>query len=129
MWALGVTIYRMISGREPFMQEYVIDTIEKIQTLDYTFGPEWGDYSKFLKDLVARLLKEKSIRLTAEEALKHPWFLQDRSPCSSPSKLSPNHYCSRFSVMPPTNSLTDTIYSRLLSHRNQKIVPVLQSIE
>lgn len=42
MWALGVTIYRMISGREPFMQEYVIDTIEKIQTLDYTFGPEWG---------------------------------------------------------------------------------------
>jgi serine/threonine protein kinase len=57
MWALGVTLFQMVTGREPFYEEYLIDTIEKIRNIDYEFGEEWGNYSKFAKDLVSRLLK------------------------------------------------------------------------
>lgn len=36
----------------------------------------WGSTSRYARDLVTRLLKPKCKRLTAEEALKAPWFLQ-----------------------------------------------------
>lgn len=65
LWAAGITIYRLVAGREPFCEDYLIDMIEKIQTIDYQFGEEWTGYSRFLKDLVVRLLKHKPVRLTA----------------------------------------------------------------
>lgn len=57
MWAVGVTIFTLVTGREPFYEEYLIDTIEKIRNIDFHFGEEWAKYSKFTKDLTARLLK------------------------------------------------------------------------
>lgn len=68
LWALGVIMYELVTGRNPFLSEYMADTIKNIQTLDVDFKEEvWGDYSKICIDLIAHLLKrDKKERLSAE---------------------------------------------------------------
>ncbi len=51
-----------------------MDIIENIRQIKYKFTPElWVDMP-LAKLLVTRLLKPKSLRLSARAALKDPWF-------------------------------------------------------
>ncbi len=44
---------------------------------EFTFPPETeAKYSKSARNLVIRLLKKRSERLTAEEAMKDMWFIE-----------------------------------------------------
>lgn len=71
MWALGVTLYKMAVAYKP----------TQITGYNYGLGPipfrktDWRKRSPELQDLVTKLLEvnvEK--RISAEEALQHPWF-------------------------------------------------------
>lgn len=77
LWALGVTIYKIVTGYTPFQSEYHSDTISNILKGTFSFDdPIWLKYSPFLRDFISHFLKGKQHRLTISQAEKHLW-LQD----------------------------------------------------
>ena len=78
VWAAGVTLFELVAGKTPFESQYKMDAINNIMSGEVEFDDAiWNNYSKFLKDLILRLLRKKSERLTASEALNHLWFTSD----------------------------------------------------
>jgi serine/threonine protein kinase len=74
LWSLGVIVFIMLTGREPFNcgvgEEAVLDDAVKGK---YDFGR--ASVSASGRDFVGRLLQvEEAERMTAEEALEHPWL-------------------------------------------------------
>lgn len=60
MWAIGVTLYRMITGVTPFESEYHSEVINKIIKKEVGFSQSvWSKYSYFVRDITKRLLKDK----------------------------------------------------------------------
>ncbi|CAK4511665.1 unnamed protein product [Aphanomyces euteiches] len=85
MWSVGVILYILLSGRHPFdpdgrcSKEIMIDWILQFQMVDLHAG--WEDVSSEAKDVIRQLLcRDPAKRLTAEEALRHPWFTQTTVP-------------------------------------------------
>lgn len=76
MWSLGVLLYIILCGFPPFYNENDSVLFAQIQAGQYEFiSPYWDDISPEAKDLVSKLLVvDPKKRLTAEQALKHPWF-------------------------------------------------------
>jgi serine/threonine protein kinase len=76
IWALGVTMYKLMAGVTPFESEYHSETIANIIRGEIAFPEEVESrFSKSCRNLVLRLLKKRADRLTAEEALRDMWFL------------------------------------------------------
>ncbi|KAK7116130.1 uncharacterized protein [Littorina saxatilis] len=75
LWSVGIIAYILLCGYEPFFAESEPEMFRKIIKGDYVFDNEyWEDIGENAKDLVRRLLVlEPKKRLTAAEALKHPW--------------------------------------------------------
>ncbi|KAL4656699.1 titin-like, partial [Arapaima gigas] len=76
MWSVGVLAYVLLSGLNPFTAENTQKMIERICNVDYTFDAEaFSDISLEAMDFIDRLLtKERKHRMTAAEALEHPWL-------------------------------------------------------
>uniref|UniRef100_A0A3B3Q9Y4 Protein kinase domain-containing protein n=1 Tax=Paramormyrops kingsleyae TaxID=1676925 RepID=A0A3B3Q9Y4_9TELE len=76
MWSVGVLAYMLLSGLNPFASETTQKMIEKICNVEYTFEEEaFKETSIEAMDFVDRLLiKECKHRMTAAEALEHPWL-------------------------------------------------------
>ncbi|XP_036377940.1 myosin light chain kinase 2, skeletal/cardiac muscle isoform X2 [Megalops cyprinoides] len=79
MWSLGVITYMLLSGLSPFLGEDDNETLNNILACQWSFEEEeFADISEEAKEFISRLLvKSKSWRMSAAEALKHPW-LSDR---------------------------------------------------
>uniref|UniRef100_A0A0R3W9R8 Protein kinase domain-containing protein n=1 Tax=Taenia asiatica TaxID=60517 RepID=A0A0R3W9R8_TAEAS len=75
MWALGVLLFIMVSGVEPFKRENEMDSFRAILKGEFNFdGREWEGISMHCKDLIRRLLAvEPVIRLTAIQTTNHKW--------------------------------------------------------
>lgn len=74
LWSCGVILYRLLSGRFPFESGALLDERILHEEIDLESAP-WPDISDDAKDLVRQLLeRDVSRRLTAEQALKHPWL-------------------------------------------------------
>ncbi|CAI2364813.1 unnamed protein product [Moneuplotes crassus] len=75
IWAVGVILYVMLSGQPPFDGDTEIEILESILKGEYDFKAEiWRYISPEAKDLISNLLTSEDNRLSAKEALKHPWF-------------------------------------------------------
>jgi calcium/calmodulin-dependent protein kinase I len=75
MFAFGVLLFRLLSGERPFPNSN--SQILRRHTLEYRYtviGNAWENVSEKAKDLVRKLLINRQERLTAEQALTHPWF-------------------------------------------------------
>ena len=76
-WALGITIFEMISGINPFFWEGV-DQVELYRSICEDEGeplPTESNYSKQVRNLIKGLLaKDPSERLSARDTVKHSWF-------------------------------------------------------
>ena len=76
LWSCGVIMYILLTGRPPFGGNTDMEIMQKIKSgkYDLTKYP-WGIISKEAKDLIKDLLQlNPGQRLSAEKALKHPWF-------------------------------------------------------
>ncbi|XP_055863218.1 phosphorylase b kinase gamma catalytic chain, skeletal muscle/heart isoform-like isoform X1 [Biomphalaria glabrata] len=76
MWACGVIMYTLLCGAPPFWNRRQMMMLRAIMNADYTFNsPEWDDISEPPKNLIQKLLiVNPQQRLTAKEALSHPFF-------------------------------------------------------
>lgn len=76
MWASGVILFILLAGYPPFWSSSDEKLLLSILQGHYTMpSPYWDNVSSEAKDLVQRLLVvEPSKRLTASEALSHPWL-------------------------------------------------------
>ncbi|XP_066519187.1 serine/threonine-protein kinase H1 [Hoplias malabaricus] len=77
MWALGVISYILLSGSMPFDQHSRPRLFKAILRGSYSFhGQPWSSVSNQAKDFIERLLSQNpEQRMTAEQALKHPWLV------------------------------------------------------
>ncbi|XP_056325791.1 phosphorylase b kinase gamma catalytic chain, liver/testis isoform [Danio aesculapii] len=78
LWACGVILFTLLAGSPPFWHRKQLLMLRMIMEGRYQFSsPEWDDRSDTVKDLISRLLVvEPTLRLTAEQALAHPFFCQ-----------------------------------------------------
>eukprot|EP00061_Rhincodon_typus_P019056 g48497.t1 len=78
MWSVGVLVYILLSGLNPFIAETNQQVIDKIIQAEYSFEDEaFQDVTTEALDFIDRLLvKERRARMTAAEALEHSWLKQ-----------------------------------------------------
>jgi len=76
LWSVGVITYVLLCGFPPFFAKTQPALFEKIIKADYSFPePEWSFISETAKDFIRKLLVlDPKKRLTAEEALEHPFL-------------------------------------------------------
>ena len=76
MWSAGVILYMFIVGHAPFDGKTNREIMDKIKLGKFSrTDSRWQKASNEVKDLINKLLVlEPKKRLTAFEALKHPWF-------------------------------------------------------
>lgn len=74
MWCFGLMLYEMAVAYKP----------TQIKNFSYSDGDipfrkfDWRRKSPELKDLISKCMTyDPKCRLSAEEALQHPWFKQD----------------------------------------------------
>ncbi|KAG2430768.1 hypothetical protein HYH02_013607 [Chlamydomonas schloesseri] len=92
MWALGVSMYMLLCGRLPFW----LESVPQLEALDMDSinlgimynpvlfaGAQWKGVSEPLKELICGLLeKDPARRLTAAQAMEHPWFAAAKEMCA-----------------------------------------------
>lgn len=103
IWALGVITYVLLSGALPFFHHVLHKLYRQIVERDLSFPDQaWKNVSKGALDFILRLLQVRpGDRLTADQALSHPWLRNNGS--SAPSfnsftsahsgeAMAPNYY-------------------------------------
>ena len=77
MWSCGVIVYILLGGYPPFHDDNHAILYRKIKAADYAFDPQyWDQVSDDAKDLIKKMLVvDPDKRLTADQALRHPWFM------------------------------------------------------
>jgi calcium-dependent protein kinase len=75
MWSIGVIIYALLCGYPPFDGKSDTIILAKVKRGSFNYnGAEWNSVSAEAKDLISHLLVvQPDGRLTAEQALSHPW--------------------------------------------------------
>ncbi|XP_054266344.1 calcium/calmodulin-dependent protein kinase type II alpha chain isoform X11 [Macrosteles quadrilineatus] len=78
IWACGVILYILLVGYPPFWDEDQHRLYAQIKAGAYDYpSPEWDTVTPEAKNLINQMLTViPSKRITASEALKHPWICQ-----------------------------------------------------
>lgn len=82
IWAIGVITYFLLCGYTPFDRDSNLEEMQAILMADYSFTPFecWRNVSQAARDFINRCLTvDPPDRLTAHEALQHPWINPEAS--------------------------------------------------
>lgn len=76
IWSLGVIVYILLCGCQPFDGDDQVELTQNILTANFEFfSPEWDDISGAAKNFISRMLQvDQAKRISVDEALKHPWI-------------------------------------------------------
>lgn len=85
LWSVGVVTYILLSGYPPFNGRNNEETHRSVLRGRYQFKTqEWDGVSLEAKSFIRRLLRmDPTKRMTAEEALNHPWILKHTNTVAS----------------------------------------------
>jgi serine/threonine protein kinase len=75
-----VITYFLLCGYTPFDRDSNLEEMQAIMIADYSFTPVeyWRDVSETARDFIRRCLTiDPRARMTAHEALSHPWIKED----------------------------------------------------
>jgi len=83
-WSCGVILFVMLCGHYPFQDEVQSNLWLKITHARYDFNHRaWAKISVEAKDLITKLLVlDPQQRLTAAQALEHPWLVDQSAPAN-----------------------------------------------
>lgn len=76
IWAIGVITYFLLCGYTPFDRDSNLEEMQAILAADYSFTPleYWRGVSQEARNFINRCLTiDPQKRMTAHEALQHPW--------------------------------------------------------
>ena len=81
IWSCGVILYILLSGRPPFGGDTDKEIMDNVTMGKYDLQTNPFDkVSKSCKDLIQKLLiMEPKKRISAQDALNHPWFKENKS--------------------------------------------------
>jgi len=87
MWALGAVAYMLLSGTRPFHSDDKKEKGRMIRNDPLPFHPKiWKHISAEAKDFCSSLMqKQPKDRLSASQAIRHPWLQQRSRAHSDPS--------------------------------------------
>mmetsp|Transcript_14737 Transcript_14737/g.41494 ORF Transcript_14737/g.41494 Transcript_14737/m.41494 type:complete len:400 (-) Transcript_14737:77-1276(-) len=76
MWSLGVVLFCVLSGGFPFQDDDTLQLRQDVTTCKFNFdAPVWEKISLEAKSVISQLIVvDPAERLTAAQALQHPWF-------------------------------------------------------
>ena len=75
MWSIGVILYNLLCGYEPFIGTSKQRTEQIIAGKYQFYEDDWDYVSDDAKDLVRCLMNTRpSQRISAKDALEHPWI-------------------------------------------------------
>ncbi|XP_030514533.1 calcium-dependent protein kinase 18-like [Rhodamnia argentea] len=98
VWSIGVITYILLCGRRPFWDKTEDGIFKEVlkSKPDFRRKP-WPSISSSAKDFVKKLLvKDPRARLTAAQALSHPWVREGGSASEIPIDISVLHNMRQF---------------------------------
>ncbi|TKA50891.1 hypothetical protein B0A53_05762 [Rhodotorula sp. CCFEE 5036] len=75
MWSLGVIAFCCLGGRFPYKKTEPVELAEEARTTELYFPRTWETVSEEAKDFIRKLLTvDETERMSAAEAIQHPWL-------------------------------------------------------
>uniref|UniRef100_A0A8C6MJR5 calcium/calmodulin-dependent protein kinase n=1 Tax=Nothobranchius furzeri TaxID=105023 RepID=A0A8C6MJR5_NOTFU len=123
IWACGVILYILLVGYPPFWDEDQHKLYQQIKAGAYDFpSPEWDTVTPEAKNLINQMLTiNPAKRITAQEALKHPWVCQRSTVASMMHRQETVECLKKFNARRKLKGaiLTTMLVSRNFSGKNQ----------
>ncbi|XP_027824518.1 calcium/calmodulin-dependent protein kinase type II subunit beta isoform X2 [Ovis aries] len=117
IWACGVILYILLVGYPPFWDEDQHKLYQQIKAGAYDFpSPEWDTVTPEAKNLINQMLTiNPAKRITAHEALKHPWVCQRSTVASMMHRQETVECLKKFNAR---RKLKGAILTTMLATRN-----------
>ncbi|XP_077316194.1 myosin light chain kinase, smooth muscle-like isoform X3 [Lithobates pipiens] len=131
MWSLGVICYILLCGDSPFQGDNDVETLRNITSGSWDFDDETDAIlTDSAKDFIRRLLqKNMRSRLTAEQALDHPW-IKDKD--ISSTKTLPKERIRKFLARQKWQKTGKAVLAlkrmALLSNRSDNNSPAIEEV-
>jgi len=134
VWSCGIIMYILLTGLPPFNGDSDEEIVTKIKNGRFNMEKyPWPIISSQAKDLIKKLLEfDANKRLTAEEALNHPWFESKQVKSEDNEGLlkikNPNKLLNNLINFRSDNILGSTVFAYLL-HNNIQLSQVHEAIK
>ncbi|KAM4702510.1 calcium/calmodulin-dependent protein kinase type II subunit gamma isoform 8-T8 [Rhinophrynus dorsalis] len=129
IWACGVILYILLVGYPPFWDEDQHKLYQQIKAGAYDFpSPEWDTVTPEAKNLINQMLTiNPAKRITADQALKHPWVCQRSTVASMMHRQETVECLRKFNARRKLKGaiLTTMLVSRNFSVGRQTSAPVV----